>query len=117
MIAIGLTISKPLKRRKEVFQTNSNTKRLNLCVCVCVCVCVYLKLLTPCSGGLVQLTLNLIQATGGLGLIDSHRVGFKRVIHALVKIEINNIKNYFCSTYLHEHVYCNIFSNLHSYTL
>ena len=50
-----------------------------------MCVCVYLKSLTPVVPGLVQLTLNLIQATGGLGLIDSHRVGVKRVIHAPVK--------------------------------
>ena len=63
-----------------------------------MCVCV--PEVVDSSGGLVQLTLNLIQATGGLGLIDSHRVGVKRVIHALVKIEINNIKNYFCSTYM-----------------
>ena len=53
-------------------------------MCVCVCVCV--PEVVDSSGGLVQLTLNLIQATGGLGLIDSHRVGVKRVIHAPVKM-------------------------------
>ena len=63
-----------------------------------MCVCV--PEVVDSSGGLVQLTLNLIQATGGLGLIDSHRVGVKRVIHAPVKIrKVNNN--------LHEHVYCN----------
>ena len=58
-----------------------------------MCVCV--PEVVDSSGGLVQLTLNLVQATGGLGLIDSHRVGVKRVIHvhAPVKIEINIIKN------------------------
>ena len=67
---------------KKRIVSNILMPKTQLRVCVCVCVCV--PEVVDSSGGLVQLTLNLIQATGGLGLIDSHRVGVKRVIHAPV---------------------------------